>query len=312
MNKVLLVKAFFILSFVIGSFSAHGQQDPMYTQYIFNLQTVNPAYAGSWQTIGLTAMTRLQWIGMNGHPSTETFSFQSPLKRENVGVGLNFIHDEYGLEKRLSLSLDYSYNIHLTENTSLRLGVKGGFTSFSNNLYEYQQYPDNIQDPLFQSTINNKFMPNFGVGFYLSSLKYYLSLSAPRLLVNNYQTNINNYSTKAEVNHFYFARGLLFDLSGMVKFKPTFMTQAVQGAPLVYDLSANFLFAEKFWLGGMVRSGDAIGAIAQWIINKKFRIGYAYDFTTTNLRNYQNGVHEIMLSYELVRDKQKIVSPRYF
>jgi type IX secretion system PorP/SprF family membrane protein len=284
----------------------------MYTQYIFNLQTINPAYAGSWQTIGLTAMTRLQWVGMNGHPSTETFSFQSPLKWENVGVGLNFIHDEYGLEKRLALSLDYSYNIHLTENASLRLGIKGGFTSFSNNLYEYQQYPDNIQDPLFQSTINNKFMPNFGVGLYLSSLKYYLSLSAPRLLVNSYQTNINNYSTKAEVNHFYFAGGLLFDLSGMVKFKPTFMTQAVQGAPLVYDLSANFLFAEKFWLGGMVRSGDAIGAIAQWIINKKFRIGYAYDFTTTNLRNYQNGVHEIMLSYELVRDKQKIVSPRYF
>ena len=308
----MIKRTLFLLLLILGSILSKGQQDPMYTQYIFNLQTINPAYAGSWQTIGFLAMTRLQWIGLIGHPCTETFSFQTPLRWENVAVGFNVIHDEYGFEKKLSINLDYSYKVNLSDHTSLRLGVKGGFTNYTNNLYGYQQYPDNIQDPLFQSTVNNKFMPNFGVGLYLASLKYYLSLSAPKLLVNDYQSNINNYSTKAEVNHFYLAGGLLFGLSESVKFKPSFITQVVKGAPLEYDISANFLFAEKFWFGVMYRSGDAFGAIAQWIINRKFRLGYAYDFTTTNLKNYHNGVHEVMISYEFVYTNRKLTSPRYF
>jgi type IX secretion system PorP/SprF family membrane protein len=105
---------------------------------------------------------------------------------------------------------------------------------------------------------------------------------------------------------------MMFDLSDNLKFKPNFMTKAVAGSPVEYDLSANFLLAEKFWIGGMYRSGDSFGVIAQWIFNKKLRIGYAYDFTTTDLRNYENGVHEVMISYEIATGKRKIISPRYF
>ena len=284
----------------------------MYTQYIFNLQTVNPAYAGYWQTMGLTAISRHQWVGLNGHPTTQTFSFQTPLRSQNVGVGFNVILDKVGLEKRLSVNFDYSYQVLLSDITSLRFGIKGGFTNYSHNLTEYEQYPDNQSDPLFQATIDNKFMPNFGVGLFLSSPKYFLSLSLPRILENSYQSNINNYSTKSEVRHIFFAGGMMFNLSDNVKFKPSFMTKTVAGSPFEYDLTANFLLAEKFWIGGMYRSGDSFGAIAQWIINRKLRFGYAYDFTTTDLRNYQNGVHEIMISYEFVYSKRIIISPRYF
>jgi type IX secretion system PorP/SprF family membrane protein len=105
---------------------------------------------------------------------------------------------------------------------------------------------------------------------------------------------------------------MMFNLSDNVKFKPSFMTKTVAGSPFEYDLTANFLLAEKFWIGGMYRSGDSFGAIAQWIINRKLRFGYAYDFTTTDLGNYQNGVHEIMISYEFVYSKRIIISPRYF
>jgi len=297
---------------IIGALFSKGQQDPMYTQYIFNLQTVNPAYAGSWQTIGFMALSRFQWIGLKGHPTTQTFSFQTPLKNEDVGIGLNIVNDQLGFEKRFSLNVDYSYLIHLNDITSLRFGVKGGFTSYSNNLYDYDQYPDNVSDPVFQATINNQFMPNFGFGLFLSSPRYYLSFSLPKLLENSYKSNINNYTTKAEAKHMYFAGGMVFNISEFVKFKPTFMTKMVSGAPFQYDISANVLLAEKFWLGAMYRSGDALGVIAQWVVNKNFRLGYAYDFTTTDLNKYSNGVHEVMLSYEFIYAKRKIISPRYF
>jgi type IX secretion system PorP/SprF family membrane protein len=297
---------------IMGTLFSKAQQDPMYTQYIFNLQTINPAYAGSWQSLGVMALARIQWVGLNGHPETQTFSLQTPLKSENVGIGMNIVRDQVGFEKRLSFNVDYSYQILLSDITTLRFGIKGGFTSYSNNLTAYTLYPDGQSEPVFQQTINNKFMPNFGFGMFLSSPTYYLSLSLPMILENSYRLNVNNYSTSSELRHFYFAGGMVFTLSDFVKFKPTFMTQIVSGAPFQYDISANVLLADKFWLGAMVRSGDAIGAIAQWVINQNLRFGYAYDFTTTDLRNYHNGIHEVMISYEFNYSKRKYISPRYF
>lgn len=308
----ILLRATLATLMIMGSLISKGQQDPMYTQYIFNLQTVNPAYVGFWQTMGITVLSRHQWVGINGHPTTQTLSFQTPLRSQNVGIGFNVVLDKVGLEKKLTTSFDYSYQVLLSDITSLRFGLKAGFTNYSHNLTDYEQYPDNQSDPLFQATIDNKFMPNFGVGLFLSSPKYFLSLSSPGIIENRYQSNVNNYSTKSNLRHLFFAGGMMFDLSENVKFKPTFMTKAVAGSPFQYDLSANFLLAEKFWIGGMYRSGDAFGAIAQWIINKKLRLGYAYDFTTTDLRNYHQGVHEVMISFEFIYAKRIIISPRYF
>jgi len=297
---------------IMGALLSKGQQDPMYTQYIFNLQTVNPAYAGYWKTMGVMALSRHQWVGLNGHPTTQTFSFQTPLKKEYVGLGFNVVLDKVGLTKTLMVNMDYSYEISLSEITKLRFGLKGGFTNFNNNLPEYVQYPDLQSDPVFQTNINNKFMPNFGCGLFLSSPRYFLSLSLPKIIQNGYQSNVNNYDTRSQLRHFFFAGGMMFDLSDNLKFKPTFMTKTVEGSPFEYDISANFLLAEKFWIGGMYRSGDAFGAIAQWIINKTLRFGYAYDFTTTDLRNYHNGVHEVMITYEFNIGKRIYISPRYF
>ncbi len=289
-----------------------GQQDPTYSQYIFNLQTINPAYAGTWKTIGFLGLTRLQWASIEGHPSTQTFSFQAPLKSQNVGVGLNILLDKVGLTRTFSVNFDYSYRISLSEVTSLRFGIKGGFTDFSNNLSEYQQYPDGIPDPLFQSVIDNKFMPNIGVGLYLDSPFYFLSLSLPKIIQNNYESNVINFNTKSELRHFFLTGGMVFRLSEFLKIKPTFMSQIVKGAPFLYDLSANFLIGNKVWFGGMYRSGDAVSAMAQWIISKNLRIGYAHDFTITDLKNFHTGVHEIMVSYEITTAKRVYVSPRYF
>jgi type IX secretion system PorP/SprF family membrane protein len=305
-------KAVLALLMLSGPIYSIGQQDPMYTQYIFNLQTINPAYAGSWQTLGFLALSRYQWVGFTGHPTTQTFSFQTPLSSQNVGIGFNVVHDKVGSERRIMVNVDYSYRVSINDLVSLRFGLKGGFTNYNNDLASLQPYPDGIPDPALMGVIDNKFMPNVGFGMFLSSSKYYLSLSVPRLIQNSFHENTENFSKMSEVRQLYFAGGMVFNLSENIKFKPTFMTKAIVGSPFQYDISANFLLAEKFWIGGMYRSGDAFGAIAQWIINSRFRIGYAADFPITELKGYQQGVHEVMISYEIAFVKRRYVSPRYF
>jgi len=305
-------KAILALFVLVGPLYSVGQQDPMYTQYIFNLQTVNPAYAGSWQTMGFMALSRHQWVGFTGHPTTQTLSFQTPLASQNVGLGFNVMLDKLGSEKRLMVNLDYSYRIMLNQNASLRFGIKGGFTNYCNDLSILQPFPDGATDPNLSGVMESKFMPNVGLGLYLSTPVYYLSLSIPRLIQNSFDGNEGNFSTMTEVRNMYFAGGMVFKISENLKFKPTFMTKTVVGCPFQYDVSANFLLAEKFWIGGMYRSGDAVGAIAQWVINNRFRIGYAADFTLSEMKHYHQGVHEVMISYEFAIRRRTIISPRYF
>ena len=251
-------------------------------------------------------------MGMTGHPTTQTFSFQTPFTSQNVGIGLNVVHDKLGSERRIMVNLDYSYRIMLNSNVSLRFGLKGGFTNYNNDLNSLTPYPDGNPDQALMGMVENKFLPNVGFGLFMSSPTYYISLSLPRLIQNSFQENTGNFSKLSEARQLYFAGGMVFTISDNIKFKPTFMTKTVIGSPFQFDVSANFLLAEKFWIGGMYRSGDAFGAIAQWVINNRFRIGYAADFTFTDLKNYQHGVHEVMISYEITYLKRKYVSPRYF
>lgn len=312
--KLNIIKGLGILSLAIASLISNAQQDPMYSQYMFNTQTINPAYAGTWESIGFMVLARQQWTGLAGTPKTYSFSMQAPLKNEKVALGLNVINDKVGLEKRFYVFGDYSYLAPINRTTNLRLGLKGGFTNYSNDLNAYQTFSNG--DPAFQGVINKQFMPNLGVGAFLYGEKFYMGLSVPKVINNVFDSNLQNSSVESELRHYYFMAGLVFDLGENVKFKPTMLTKATftsdYGAPVQLDLTANFLIKEQFWLGAMYRTGDSFGFIAQWIFDKKLRIGYAVDFTTTNLRNVSNGSHEIMISYELKFLKEKFVSPRYF
>lgn len=307
-----IIKGLGILLIGLAGFTSNAQQDPMYTQYMFNTQTINPAYAGTWESVGFLVLARQQWMGIEEAPKTYTFTIQAPLPKEKVALGLNVVNDEIGLEKRFSLFADYSYLVRLSEKTNLRLGVKGGFTNYSNNLNAYQTSSSGTADPLFQGEIDTKFMPNFGIGAFLYSKSFYTGFSIPKIVYNDFKNNYNNYSSQAELRHYFLIAGAVFNLGENLKFKPTFLTKAIKGAPVEFDFTANFLFMEKFWLGAMYRTGDSFGFIAQWIFAQKLRVGYAVDFSTNNLKHYNNGTHEIMVSYELRFLKERFVSPRYF
>jgi type IX secretion system PorP/SprF family membrane protein len=288
-----------------------GQQDPIFTQYMNNIQSVNPAYAGIWSKTGFISLVRKQWLGIDKSPFTQMVSFHTPTQRENVGLGLNIINDTYSREKRLSIFGDYSYEVLVTPEMQLRMGLKFGFMNYQNPLTKYRLIDDQF-DPAFQEDIDLQFLPNFGVGFFLYQENFYISLSMPKLIKNDFKTNRNNYSTMGEIRNFYLSTGYVFDLSFSLKFKPTLMMRASLGLPVQVDLGANFLLNEKLWLGTMVRTGDAICFLSQWIIDKHFRIGYAMDVSFNEIYKHQNGTYEFTLSYDMDFFGRNYVRSKYF
>lgn len=314
--KANIIKGLGILFIALASLQANAQQDPMYTQYMFNQQTINPAYAGTWKTMGFMVLGRQQWAGFDGAPQTFTFSMQSPLRNERVALGLNMINDRVGEERRFYMFADYSHMSQVAENSYLRLGLKGGFTHYSHDVLGYT-LPDG-NDGTDASFLDNvqKLMPNFGVGAYLFSEKYYIGFSVPKIINNQFENDMENFSIESEIRHYYLTAGVVFDLGENVKFKPTALTKASfssdYGTPVQLDVTANFLFKEKFWLGAMYRTGDSYGFLAQWIFDQGLRVGYSYDLGVSELRKHHNGSHEVMVSYEIQKVKNLVTSPRYF
>ena len=291
-----------------------AQQDPIFTQYMFNGQVINPAYAGMWEKIGFTALVREQWAGINRAPLTEALSFHSPLNNENVGMGLNIINDTYGREKRLSVLADYAYEVSLTPRRLLRLGLKFGFVNYKNPLTEYQLYPDDKFDRAFAEDVDLKFLPNFGFGAFLYEEHYYVGLAIPKLVENDFKDNFQNYSTKAEIRTFYLNGGYVFrfySLNNLI-FKPTMMVRASLGSPINYDIAANFLLYDRLWVGVINRSGNAICATAHWMMNNNFRVGFAMDITYNEIFPYQQGTFEFTLGYDVDFFGRTYMRSRYF
>jgi type IX secretion system PorP/SprF family membrane protein len=301
-----------VMLIVLSSINfCYAQQEPAFIQYNFNTQVYNPAYAGTWDNLGFLVLGRQQWAGIEGAPRTFTLSVQSPTRYRNVALGANLVSDMAGFENRTQLNIDYSYRLQLNRGSFLRLGFKGGITSYSVNFSEYVGYPGDPPDPMFIGDIDNKILPNFGVGAYLYNEDYYLGFSVPKILQYDFKNNYNNYSTSAEMLHFFFIGGYVYEISREVQFKPTFLTRMVWGAPAIFDLSANFLLREMVWLGANYRLGDSFGLVAQWIFDNNLRIGYGVEFTTARLRTFHSGTHEVMVSYEF-GSRRKWSSPRMF
>ena len=188
-NIINVIKVVCVLLIVFSTTTLKAQQDPMYTQYMFNTQVINPAYAGTWESVSFMVLGRQQWTGFDGAPQTYTFSSQIPLRNERTALGLNLISDKLGKEKRFYMFADYSHMVQLNENNILRLGLKGGFTNYSNNLMSYNLTEYN--DPSFQENLN-KTTGNFGVGAFLyNKERYYVGLSIPKILNHNLDTDAN-------------------------------------------------------------------------------------------------------------------------
>ena len=302
---------FWILVFTGISFTSLAQQDPMYTQYMYNTLSVNPAYAGSRDALSLTGLIREQWVGIDGAPSTQSLTMHSPIYSDNMGLGLSVINDKVGPIHQTMLFADYSYSIQTTDNAKLAFGLKAGVNIFQADLLALHS---NVSGDQAVYNADNKLLPNVGVGVYYYSDKGYIGLSAPKLLQQTIKSYNNGTVTdNVERRHYFLIGGYVFSLSENIKFKPSFLVKAVEGAPLSIDLSGNFFFNDKFGIGLAHRLDDSFSALLQYYVTPQFRIGYAYDLTMTELRHYNSGSHELMVGYDFnfVEDT-RIRSPRFF
>ncbi|HAH23066.1 MAG TPA: hypothetical protein DCL77_04770 [Prolixibacteraceae bacterium] len=295
--------------FIAGE--SFGQQDPMYTQYMENLMAINPAYAGSKDLLSMMAVSRNQWVGMANAPDTKTFAIHSPITNTNMGLGLSFLSDQIWPIKQNGLYMDYSYTLHFSNKRKLALGLKAGVNFYEAGVADLTTNDPN--DPVFSSDINHSFLPNLGVGAFYHTDRYYLGLSVPKLIKNTInKTGFSSGQFDKEEIHIFFMSGYVFDVNRIVKFKPSVLTRMVSNAPVSFDLNSTFMFYDRLWLGAMYRLGDSFGGLFQLQVTNQMKIGYSYDFPISRLGAYNNGTHEIMVSFDFNLVNGKVRSPRYF
>lgn len=294
---------------ILLGLSASAQQEPQYTQYMYNPSVINPAYAGSLGYGSLFSLYRTQWIGLEGAPKTLNLSYHQPLENTNLGLGGNIVHDEIGPSTTTNLGIDVSYTIRFENESRLAFGIKAGGQLLNIDYTKLNHY--NPSDVSFRNNIANQFSPNIGVGLFYYNENSYLGLSVPMLL----ETKSYDEFAYSDVNrrqHFYLAGGKVFDLAYNLKFKPAFVAKMVAGAPLQVDLTGNFLINEKFTVGLAYRWSAALSALVGFKVSDRLAIGYGYDRETTRLANFNSGSHELFLQFDLFKINQHIETPRFF
>ncbi|WP_348799942.1 PorP/SprF family type IX secretion system membrane protein [Flavobacterium adhaerens] len=285
-----------------------AQQDAQYTQYMYNTINVNPAYAGSRGALSIFALHRNQWVGLEGAPTTNTISINTPFNNTNLGAGFSIVNDEIGPSTSNSISADISYTIPVSESFRLSFGLKGTLNIFNIDINKLNI--GDQTDPIFQN-FENDLSPNIGAGLYLHSDKAYLGLSVPNFIETD-AYNDNEVAIYKEKINYYLIGGYVFDISPSTKFKPAFMTKLVEGTPLQVDVSANFLFIDKLTVGLSYRWSAAFTGMVGFQVSDAFYLGYSYDFETTALDNYNSGSHELYLRFELFKKNNKMITPRFF
>ena len=306
MKKILLPTLLILLTFL----EVNAQQAPHYTQYMYNMNVINPAYAGSKENLSFGLLYRKQWIEIQDAPTTFSLSGSSPVGK-NVGLGLSVISDKIGPVEENNIYGDFSYTLNLGGERRLALGLKAGVTLQKIGLKSIVQPTlPNPNDGAFQEDTNNsKF--NIGTGLFYYTNKYYVAFSIPNMLKSAH-LDYNGIKYGTEIQHYFLTGGYVFDLNPNLKFKPFAMVKSAFGAPVSVDVSTNFLYVEKFEMGATYRLQDSFGLMVNYAVSPSLRIGYAYDHIISDLKVTTPSSHEIILLFDVSFSKKVSQSPRFF
>lgn len=302
---------FKILLLILCSKYATAQQNPLYSQYMFNQLVINPAYSGTKQYASSTLFTRKQWVGFSGSPLTVSASLHGPLKDKRTGLGFIINNDHIGVTNQTDIYGTYAYHVPFAEG-NLSMGISGGISFYRSDLSSLNVWDAN--DNVYQVSILTNQLPNFGTGLYYSNEKWYVGLSVPQLLSYdpNQGVNAKKSSMHHPIPHYYFTTGYVFTLTDEVALKPSCLVKYVKTGNLQFDINMNVLFNQIVWVGASYRYKDAVVAIFEYQINRKLRLGYSYDYPITSINTVTTGSHEIMLGYDFGYNIMKIKNPRYF
>lgn len=314
MRKVILVA-----SFICFALSAFSQQEAQFTQFMYNKLALNPAYAGSNDVACISCLHRSQWMGFEGAPSSQVLNFNSPFFKKRVGMGVSISHDAIGPTETWGAALSYAYRIPVATG-NLAVGLQGSLRGYQVNWDETRATHTGDED--IPTGITRRVLPNFGVGVYFNTDKYYLGISSPALLGNDlsYSTLTSNQDFGVEQMHLYLMMGYVFDLSPNVKLKPAALAKYTRNTPFDLDLNATFIFMDKLWtglsyrLGGAMDDslGESIDLLLQYQLTPVLRGGLAYDFTLGKIRNQSSGTFELNLEYCFIPKDDRLTNPRFF
>lgn len=299
--------------FLLIGVTVFSQQDAQFTQYMYNMSVLNPAYAlGDADAINIGGLYRAQWVGSVGGPTTGSFFAHTTLT-DRVEGGISIVHDQIGdVVKETNAFIDIAYVLPMSATSKLSLGIKTGVTFFNTDFNGFI-YSDPEPDIAFAENLSKNYL-NFGFGAYYFTENYYVGFSAPNLLRSKHLDSDSGIIRQGvEEIHYFLTGGYVFNLNDRLKLKPAFMAKAVNGAPLSMDLTANVLWNERIELGAGYRFDDSISALANFRVTPTLRLGYAYDYTLSNLGKFNSGTHEIMILFDISKlgngyDK----SPRFF
>jgi type IX secretion system PorP/SprF family membrane protein len=298
-----------ILYIILAStciFSAKAQQEAHFTQFADNQLFVNPAYAGSNEILNATVLHRQQWVGFTGAPQTSTFSMHSPLSYESVGLGVTMVSDQIGPLSQNMIYGDFSYTLRFSNQTKLAFGLKAGMNVINVNSSGLNTSTEN--DPNLMKDVRNQVNPNLGFGVYYHSKNWFFGASTPKIFESSYDgTSLN-----IEKRHFFVNAGTVFKASPSLKFRPMIQAKFTEGAPLSLDAAMTAIVQEKVFIGAMYRLNSAGGLFVQYQLAPTFKIGLGTEIGLTEIRKYNDGTFELMLSYDLANSKSGIKSPRYF
>ena len=303
-------KVYFIAILALAITELSAQQDPHYTQYMYNMSVMNPAYAGSKESMSGGFLYRKQWVGIEGAPTTGTFFIHSPVGR-NVGLGLSVISDKIGPVEENNIYGDFSYTLNLGGKQRLAFGLKAGLTMHKIDFATiYPTLPD-VNDGVFGGSNPNSTFLNIGSGVFYYTDKYYVAFSVPNMLKSKY-LDFDGRKYGTEVIHYFLTGGYVFDINPNLKFKPFAMINSSVNAPTSFDVSTNFMLYDKLELGATYRLEDSFGAMVNFAITPSLRIGYAYDHIISDINVVTPASHEVMLLFDLNFPKKVSRSPRYF
>jgi type IX secretion system PorP/SprF family membrane protein len=309
-RQKILFPALFSVLITLCPESVKAQQDPIYTQYMTNLLSIQPAYAGISGVLAISALSRAQWVGWEGAPNSNTFTMHLPLKSFNVGLGLSMVNDKWGPILQNGLYADYSYRLILKPRQYLALGVKAGFNTYHARFTDLEL--DDPIDPTFAQNVDFKMLPNAGFGVLWHSDVFFLGASMPKLFKNNIVDDSDN-KVYQEVLHLYAMGGYVFFLTENVKFKPTFLYRWSEQTPAYIDLSGNILLYDRVWFGVTYRVKNSYALTFQFNVNNQLRFGYSFDLTTFHANQVNSGTHEFTINYEFQNSRRsKRYAARYF
>ncbi|MBX0334932.1 type IX secretion system membrane protein PorP/SprF [Pontibacter sp. HSC-14F20] len=311
------MRILYILLALLFTFAANAQQNPQYSQYIFNSMAINPAYTGTKGVLNINAFHRAQWTGIDGAPTTQALSVDGLTSHERLGLGLNFTRDKIGAYSTTSAYANAAARVSVSARGTLSLGIAAGVVQSVIDGSEL-----GIQDdPSIPAGKDVFYRPDVKLGVYFNTPRFYAGISASDLIQYKDVFQIE------PIRHYYFTTGYVFDVSSFVKLKPSILVKEDFHAPANVDLNGFVLLGDRLWLGSSYRTSmnlfnknveadpvtkrTAVALIAELQVTNALRLGYSYDRMLNDLSGFQS--HEISVGYYFFKKQDtKMLTPQYF